>query len=225
MMTTSGEAAFAAIEAGAVQRLAEFARLLDIVEGRRPTSSTNDDAFIAPRVRVLEVGSYKGGTLAGYRRMWPDALVVSVDLPDPPDRYIAAHGAHLIERDSHELETLALVGDALGSEGVDLVFIDGDHSYAGVRRDVEMYAPLARVGGLVALHDVTPFNEGKGDPLGPDLLWHEILAGLAGHFEWVLPPSSEGAGFAPFIEIVDVMPDAEGRGPWWGGIGVLERVR
>ena len=39
---------------------------------------------------------------------------------------------------------------------LDFLFIDGDHSYEGVRSDFEMYAPLVRSGGLIAFHDITP---------------------------------------------------------------------
>jgi predicted O-methyltransferase YrrM len=39
------------------------------------------------------------------------------------------------------------------------LFIDGDHSYDGVRQDFEMYAPLVRPGGLVAMHDINTLAE------------------------------------------------------------------
>jgi predicted O-methyltransferase YrrM len=39
-------------------------------------------------------------------------------------------------------------------EGVDLLFIDGDHQYASVLTDWLLYSPLVRPGGLVAFHDV-----------------------------------------------------------------------
>ncbi len=35
----------------------------------------------------------------------------------------------------------------------DLLFIDADHSEAGVRRDYEDYAPMVRSGGVIAFHD------------------------------------------------------------------------
>lgn len=38
-------------------------------------------------------------------------------------------------------------------DGIDLVLIDGDHSYEGVKADWEMYAPKVRVNGMVAFHD------------------------------------------------------------------------
>lgn len=37
---------------------------------------------------------------------------------------------------------------------MDFLFIDGDHAYEGVKADFEMYSPLVRKGGLVALHDI-----------------------------------------------------------------------
>lgn len=36
---------------------------------------------------------------------------------------------------------------------LDLVFIDADHSYAGVRADIEAWTPHVKVGGRVAFHD------------------------------------------------------------------------
>ena len=36
---------------------------------------------------------------------------------------------------------------------VDFMFIDGDHSLDGIRRDWETWAPRIRIGGIMALHD------------------------------------------------------------------------
>lgn len=36
---------------------------------------------------------------------------------------------------------------------VDMVFIDGDHSYEGIHRDWERWRTLLAIGGIVALHD------------------------------------------------------------------------
>ncbi len=37
----------------------------------------------------------------------------------------------------------------------DMVFIDGDHSQEGVRKDIERFAPLVAKGGVLCFHDVT----------------------------------------------------------------------
>tara|TARA_A100001391_G_scaffold202754_2_gene193194 strand:+ start:755 stop:1267 length:513 start_codon:yes stop_codon:yes gene_type:complete len=38
-------------------------------------------------------------------------------------------------------------------ENLDLVFIDGDHSYEGAKSDAVRFSPLVRVGGLLMFHD------------------------------------------------------------------------
>lgn len=42
---------------------------------------------------------------------------------------------------------------ALGRESVDLVFLDGEHEYEGVRGDIAAYLPLVKRGGLMSGHD------------------------------------------------------------------------
>ncbi|MDI3545103.1 MAG: 1-O-methyltransferase [Rikenellaceae bacterium] len=37
---------------------------------------------------------------------------------------------------------------------IDLLFIDGDHSYEGVRADVEAWLPKVKDGGIVVFHDI-----------------------------------------------------------------------
>ena len=48
---------------------------------------------------------------------------------------------------SHEL--VAAVDDSL-----DLLFLDGDHSYLAIRRDFEDWSPKIKAGGYLAMHDV-----------------------------------------------------------------------
>ena len=47
----------------------------------------------------------------------------------------------------------------------DLIFIDGDHSYDGVRRDFELYQELLSPRGYIVFHDIDPdhiFRDGAG---------------------------------------------------------------
>ena len=52
------------------------------------------------------------------------------------------------------------------------MFIDGDHSYDGVKTDFEMYCPLIRKGGLMAFHDIAP--RPKESPIQVNKFWNEI---------------------------------------------------
>jgi predicted O-methyltransferase YrrM len=120
---------------------------------------------------VVEIGTHHGGSL--YCWAWaaaPDAHLVSIDLPDPAegmganaetDRRLpgflrAGQRLTCIRADSHAPSTRAELVAALGGHAVDFLWIDGDHSDAGVRADWAMYAPLVRPGGLVAFHDIHP---------------------------------------------------------------------
>tara|TARA_R110002094_G_scaffold9946_3_gene19604 strand:+ start:537 stop:1208 length:672 start_codon:yes stop_codon:yes gene_type:complete len=46
-------------------------------------------------------------------------------------------------------------------ESIDLLFLDGDHSYEAIRRDFEDWSPKIKNGGYLAMHDVVhPVHEG-----------------------------------------------------------------
>jgi predicted O-methyltransferase YrrM len=126
---------------------------------------------------VVEIGTAAGGVLHLLARVAePDALIVSVDLPG--GRFGGGYGAWrrplyarlvrrsqelaLLRADSHSPETLRMVTERLAGRPVDLLFIDGDHTLAGVAADFGTYAPLVRTGGVIALHDIaaTPGEQG-----------------------------------------------------------------
>jgi predicted O-methyltransferase YrrM len=66
----------------------------------------------------------------------------------------ASQTAFLLQKDSHLESTKAELVKMLGGKKIDLLFIDGDHSYEGVKKDWKMYSTLVKKGGLVAFHDV-----------------------------------------------------------------------
>ena len=66
-----------------------------------------------------------------------------------------------IKGNSQNSETLESVKQQLGVEDVtrplemlDILFIDGDHSYEGVKADFLTYSPLVKKDGLVVFHDI-----------------------------------------------------------------------
>ena len=144
---------------------------------------------LAPRT-VVEIGTAFGGTLFLFTRVAaPDALLVSIDLPGgrfggsyprplaPLYRSFARERQRieLMQADSHAPGTLEHLERVLGSRRIDFLFIDGDHSYEGVKADFEAYARLVRPGGLVAFHDVVPGEEAAVG--GVPRFWQELKAG------------------------------------------------
>jgi hypothetical protein len=139
------------------------------------------------KTSLLEVGSCFGGSLKRMASaLAPESLVVSVDFQTPPetdlDRFRdslqpqaslkeACHQINLTM--GHRVELF--LGNSRSSsviQGVaehapfDFGFIDGDHSYEGVKADWENYGPMCKV---VGFHDIA------GPVDGCVRLWNEIV--------------------------------------------------
>lgn len=142
-----------AITLGALQIRPEFAKLCRLVGEQRPDT-------------VLEIGTAEGGSWYAWCELAsPTAHLLSIDLPGGPfggtdiDLGILESYAQpdqrvgLFRGNSHDPDLREAVIDSLDST-VDFLFIDGDHSYDGVKQDFEAYSPLVGPGGLVAFHDI-----------------------------------------------------------------------
>jgi predicted O-methyltransferase YrrM len=156
-----------------------------------------------PKV-VLEIGTANGGTLLLFARSaHPSATIVSVDLPGeaPGTGYapwripvyrrfaLPAQTLHLVRGDSHDQRTRARVEALLGGAQVDFLFIDGDHSYDGVKADFEDYRDLVKAGGLIALHDISWSDR---DAYAVRRFWNELRPRYE-HEEFVAtPPRGKG---------------------------------
>src|SRR4029079_13310316 len=136
---------------------------------------------------------------------------VSVDLPAEiagfgasaadfaPLRPCLAPGQTLtaIVGDSHAPATLQRVRDALGPAPAELLYVDGDHSYAVVKADWDMYGPLVRPGGLIALHDI------HESALWPEsqshVYWAEIRSGRRSRELISEPRAGSGMGIGVLV--------------------------
>ncbi len=153
----------------------EIVGLATLVAERRPKT-------------VVEIGTAHGGTLFLWCRLaHPEATIVSLDLPGGIHgggypywkswiyrRFpVGSQHLHLMRGDSHKPEMFAQLKSVLPGDGkVDFLFIDGDHTYDGVKADFEMYSGLVRPGGLIVFHDICKHAEGLNCQV--DRFWQEV---------------------------------------------------
>lgn len=132
------------------------------------TSLANLVKELKPKT-VLEIGTAEGGTLFLFSRLAiPDAKIISIDLPGGefgggyPEWKINLYKSfslpqqrlYLLRENSHSISTCEHVKEIIEATPIDFLFIDGDHSYEGVKKDFEMYSPLVKDGGIIAFHDI-----------------------------------------------------------------------
>lgn len=169
----------------------EIASLLDLVGTVRPKS-------------VLEVGTCRGGTLYLFSKVAdPSATLLSMDLNIRHRALLESFARNrqhviLLEGDSKAPETVATVRKVF-PQGVDFLFLDGDHSYVGIKQDFEKYSLMVRPGGLITFHDIVPDNESRfgvitgGWSGGVPQFWSEIKSAYK-HLEFVKSYNQDGAG-------------------------------
>jgi cephalosporin hydroxylase len=161
------------------QILSEFEELLKEYIKIKPT-------------KFIEIGSLYGWTLQHFIHYGEEgSKALSIDLPvrlfvGPGDwrvekqeknykeawpKWAKAKNCklYLIPNSSQKPETVQKAKDIFQDELVDFLFIDGDHTYMGVKKDYELYSPFVRKGGIIAFHDI-----GKNEEGGCHILWNEI---------------------------------------------------
>ncbi|MCK5085065.1 MAG: class I SAM-dependent methyltransferase [Candidatus Pacebacteria bacterium] len=190
-----------AIKKGAFQKIKELSPLISLLKKRKLNI-------------VVEIGTAKGGTFYAWCKIaQPEAVIVSVDLPGGPfgggytlndikkfRKYKRKkQKLFFIRKDSHKQDTKKELIKLLKRTEIDLLIIDGDHKYSGVKKDWKLYSPLVKKNGLVVFHDIL-FHP-KVPKCKVDKLWNEIKVNYK-HLEFTDKDDDRGWGR-------------------WGGIGVI----
>lgn len=194
----------------AAQKIEELAALISFLNSRG-----------APKV-VVEIGSFKGGTLWAWRQAFPEAKIIAIDpvIHCPPCDRRAAHSncprdrvrqnatVYLPRRsdDPQVLNALPVLTGSIGNGGgIGFHFIDGDHSPEAVDNDFAKYSPHTAADGVVALHDIlAPAATLPGDGRPSDgvmKFWANVKMMIPQAFEIATEPLD------------------------WGGIGVIPRFQ
>jgi predicted O-methyltransferase YrrM len=153
---------------GALQKPSELAGFLAVLVDMVPK----------PRIMV-EIGCDAGGTLWAWRQIGvPQVIGIEgpqthgEDNPWGTENLLVDHGCEVIRGDSHADETRTALADLLAGEPIDVLFIDGDHTYEGVKQDFLMYAPMVANEGMIVFHDVSPHPSHPG--VGVQKFWQQV---------------------------------------------------
>jgi predicted O-methyltransferase YrrM len=176
------------------QRWSELSRLIHLLR-RRELS------------RVLEIGVSGGGTLALWAQLAKDdAHLIGLDLTIPASAQELVNSkrrpqqsVQFIQGDSHGEGVRREIALSFRDQPLDFLFVDGDHSYEGVKKDWEMYSPMVRRGGLVAFHEIVPDHGTRfgtateSDAGGVFRFWVEVKQGFRS-CEFVEDAAQDGYG-------------------------------
>jgi predicted O-methyltransferase YrrM len=109
----------------------------------------------------VEIGRFNGGsTVLLAAAVGRNGKLISIDIDPQDDPTLSKILTRVNLRERVEL----IVGDAnqiQAGQKFDFVFIDGDHSYAGAKRDHNRWGSMTRPGGLIIHHDMAdsrPFS-------------------------------------------------------------------
>jgi predicted O-methyltransferase YrrM len=128
-------------------------------------------------VTFMEIGLAFGGnfTLMGncLKACAPEVLGIGVDFPVKKRwknldfnleqallRYDPHFAYELIVGKSRTRETADKVNEILCGTKLDLLFIDGDHTYRGCKGDFDLYQKIVRKNGLIVFHDIRGTKSG-----------------------------------------------------------------
>lgn len=180
--------------------------------GQVPDEVQRFHAFLrdrSPRV-VCEIGTYSGGHFYLLSRSLPTVTtLIGLDLR-VRNRALLRRLApsnldvHLIDGDSRSTPVRSAVDGALGGHQLDVLFIDGDHTYDGIRSDYLNYRDLVRDGGVIAFHDIvddhlTRFGRKTKAWTGDVPVFWRRIKPHAETFEFVADPEQDGFGIGALI--------------------------
>lgn len=113
------------------------------------------------KISYVEIGAFAGGSASLVSLNKNVKNIISIDIGKPMPKEIAIKNVNkfkhndcsyeYIEGDSKNLTTINHLKNKLN--GIDILFIDGDHSLDGVIKDFENYHSLVNSGGFIVFDD------------------------------------------------------------------------
>ena len=174
------------------------------------------ETFGDKKINYVEVGAYAGGSSCLMLQR-PNTTIVSIDLGEPISKgevlenviiyknnnnyykYIQGN-SQIIETKNQVIETLSNSRVLGYTNKIDILFIDGDHSFNGVLADFNMYCDLVSVGGFIVFDDYndivySPEVKKAVDSILPSLVDYEVIGTLDNTLEAYPSELKEGNCF------------------------------
>lgn len=154
---------------------------------------------------MAEIGVYRGNSSQSLRCCFPKASLYLIDpwvlydayrspmagpiskkAEDYEQAYLHVKEVFAKDPNVHILRKTSEEAASLVPDGLDLVFIDGNHDYEYVKQDIALWQPKIRKGGLLAGHDfcrdvfpgvVRAVEERFGEEIaiGPNHMWAIVV--------------------------------------------------
>ena len=163
---------------------------LGCAKGETQTTQAERDCVArhAAGKRILaEIGVYEGVTTCRLRKaMHPTGELFAID-PYPRQRLGFSAQRVIAHREVSKIPagkvswmrtTGSIAAEELHSKNhrhFDFVFIDGDHSYEGLKADWEGWSGLIAPGGIIALHDSRSTSDRSIDDWGSARLTRDVI--------------------------------------------------
>ena len=168
---------------------------------------------------VVEIGGYKGGSLFLLAQSSAvPSTIISIDiaytlLQRLAYKLFAKPGQRIKCIAGDSKKQVRRVQRALAGRKIDLLFIDGDHSFLGVVSDYALYSPLVKPGGVIAFHDIHPdyrmrYGKHTGSYVGEvPLFWKALASTGVTTEEYIENKDQDGYGLGVvFIQDEDHKP-------------------
>ena len=126
---------------------------------------------------IINIGAERGTSTLSMLEERSDAYIFSIDIDARPGEIANVRRAGLdTKRVIRVLERSQVVGE-LWPFYVDFIWVDGDHSYGGVKGDILTWWPKLKTNGIMALHDYFEGEPPKHNPSGTGVAIRELLMG------------------------------------------------
>lgn len=139
------------------------------------------------------------------------------------------NNCYFIRDDSHKFETKLEVINLiskycqlhdfgsdvyLNTEFFDFIFIDGDHTYEGVKQDFLNYSPFCKTGSVIAFHDIIDSQRHRDRNVYVAKFWNELISNVIE--DGICSYNGQLYAFKEFIGSKDQD---------WAGIGILIKLQ